>query len=35
VGSASTRPGVTGDQDFLVIGRYNDIDIVSSREFLR
>ena len=25
---------VTGDQDLLVIGRYNDIDIVSPREFL-
>jgi uncharacterized protein len=26
---------VTGDQDLLVIGRHNDIDIVSPREFLR
>ena len=25
---------VTGDQDLLVIGRYNDIDIVSPRELL-
>jgi putative PIN family toxin of toxin-antitoxin system len=25
---------VTGDQDLLVIGRYDDIDIVSPREFL-
>lgn len=25
---------VTGDQDLLVIGRHNDIDIVSPREFL-
>lgn len=25
---------VTGDQGFLVIGRYNDIDIVSPRELL-
>jgi predicted nucleic acid-binding protein len=25
---------VTGDQDLLVIGRYNGIDIVSPREFL-
>jgi putative PIN family toxin of toxin-antitoxin system len=25
---------VTGDQDLLVIGRYNDIEIVSPREFL-
>ena len=25
---------VTGDQDPLVIGRYNNIDIVSPREFL-
>jgi putative PIN family toxin of toxin-antitoxin system len=25
---------VTGDQDLLVIGRYNDIEIISPREFL-
>ena len=25
---------VTGDQDLLVIGRYNDIEIVSPRDFL-
>jgi len=25
---------VTGDQDLLVVGRYNGVDIVSSREFL-
>jgi putative PIN family toxin of toxin-antitoxin system len=25
---------VTGDEDLLVIGRHNDIDIISPREFL-